>query len=135
MTAALWWHPRAQRPPRPKERAVDYGDPSEPVSLVQYVDPSEPIYVDEAQVTREEVAVEREFADAVGAAEAEGELDEAVDDAFGIPRAARLPLPARSGPRLDREATARVGRRLQEEREELVALRRAGLIDNEEETR
>ena len=133
MTAALWWHPRAQRPPRPKERAVDYGDPSERVSLVQYVDPSEPVFLDEAEVLPEEV--ERELADAVGAAEAEGELDEAVDDAFEIPRGARLPLPPRSGPRLDPEATARVGRRLQEEREELVALRRAGLIDNEEETR
>jgi len=57
---------------------------------------------------------------------------ELVDKTFGIPRAARLPLPARSGPRLDPEATARVGRRLQQEREELVALRRAGLIDEEE---
>ena len=132
MTAALWWHPRALRPPRPKERAVDYGDPAEPVFLVQYVDPSEPIYVDEAEVLPEEV--EGHFADTVGAAE--GELDELADETFGIPRAARLPLPARSGPRLDPGATARVSRRLQQEREELLALERAGLIDNnEEETR
>ncbi len=106
-----------------------YGDPSEPVSLVQYVDPSEPVFLDEAEVLPEEV--EAHFADAVGAAEAEGELDELVDETFGIPRAARLPLPARSGPRLDREATARIGRRLQAEREELLALERAGLIDKE----
>ena len=35
MKSGLTWHPRALRPPRLKERAVDYGDPAEPVSLVQ----------------------------------------------------------------------------------------------------
>ena len=112
---SLWWHPRATHAPQ-QGTAVDFSEPSEPV------------FLDEAEVLPEEV--ERHFAETVGAAE--GELDELVDETFGIPRAARLPLPARSGPRLDREATARVGRRLQEEREELDALRRAGLIDEEE---
>ena len=66
---------------------------------MQYTDPSEPTYIDEAAVWPEEV--EREFADAaVRAAEAEA-LEEAVDETFEIPRAARLPLPARSGPRCD----------------------------------
>jgi len=117
---SLCWHPRAAHAPQ-RGTAVDFGEPSPP------------IFVDEAEVLLEEV--EGHFADSVVAAETEGELDELVDETFGIPRAARLPLPARSGPRLDPEATARVSRRLQAEREELVALRRAGLIDNEEETR
>jgi len=103
----LRWHPRATHAPQ-RGTAV--------------------YFVDEAEVTREQVV--REFSDAAArAVEAEAALDEFVDETFEIPRAARLPLPARSGPRLDPEATARVGRRLQQEREELVALRRAGLID------
>ena len=101
MKSGLPWHPRhpdRQRPSRPENVVVQYGDPSEPV------------FLDEAEVLP--------------------------DETFDVAPAHRLPLPARSGPRLDPEATARVGRRLQQEREELLALERAGLIDiKEEETR
>ncbi len=90
-------------------RHPDLQRPSRREDVVQYGDPSEPVFLDEAEVLP--------------------------DETFDVAPAHRLPLPARSGPRLDPEATARVGRRLQQEREELVALRRAGLIDNEEETR
>jgi len=132
MSPGLAWHPRhpdRQRPSR-RENVVVYADPEEPVFLNEYVDSSPTVYRDEAEVTREEA--EREFAAAaVRAANAEVDLDEAVDDVFQIPAAERLPLPPRSGPRLDSAATARVGRRLQAEREELLALERAGLIDKE----
>jgi len=122
MRSGLGWHPRHRQPSPQREE----------VFVIEYIDPASTThYTDEAAITREEA--ERQFAAAaVRAADAEVDLDEAVDDTFGIPRAARLPLPARSGPRLDPEATARVGRRLQAEREELLALERAGLIDRRE---
>ncbi len=84
MKSGLRWHPRhpdRQRPSRREDVVVQYGDLSEPV------------FLDEAEVLPEEV--ECHFADAVGAAEAEGELDELVDETFGIPRAARLPCLSR----------------------------------------
>ena len=122
---SLYWHPRATHAPQ-RETTVYFGEPSPP------------IFVDEARVTREEVAeVEREFADAATRRE-EAEaalLDEAVDEAFQVPEKDRVPAPwPKSGPLLDAAARERVGERLAQDRRELAALQAVGLIPPKEGT-
>jgi len=117
VTAALWWHPRTMclNTPSFYPDKLEHGDPSERVSLVQYVDPSEPIYVDEAQVTREEVAVEREFADAATTSRADAEaalVDELVDEVLQVPKKDRLRVAWPTGPLLDPAARERAGERI-----------------------
>ncbi len=116
---SLYWHPHTP------QRAT----------TVYFGEPSPPIFVDEARVTREEVAeVEREFADAATRREqAEAALlDEAVDGALQVPERDRLPAPwPKSGPLLDAAARTRVGAQLAQDRRELAALQDAGLIPKE----
>ena len=125
MSSGLAWHPRHPDRQRPLRRED---------AVVQYSEPSPPTYVDEAEVLPGEVAaVEREFADApTRRADAEAAL---VDEVLQVPQKDRLRVAWPRRVLLNAAAKKRVGAQLAREREELLALQRAGLIDKEERAR
>jgi len=125
MSSGLAWHPRHPDRQRPLRRED---------AVVQYSEPSPPTYVDEAEVLPGEVAaVEREFADApTRRADAEAPL---VDEVLQVPQKDQLRVAWPRTVLLNAAAKKRVGAQLAREREELLALQRAGLIDKEERAR